>query len=191
MYTVFATFTDPEMAKKAVGALMDYGVSPEELSILYPTDMQARMDYHEESEVEMEHTAETGLTTTTPADAASGAVKGAGLGFAAGTLIALSSIFIPGFGLVLGGGALAIAIAGAAGSTAAGAVAGGVTGYLKDQGIPEQLHETYGKVLTSGGVMVSVTHSVEDIDVRIIEEILAKYDGSVALQSGHHILMTS
>ena len=189
MYTVFATFTNPEMAKKAVGALMDYGVSPEELSILYPTDSESSMDYHEQTEMELEHEAEKGITTTTAADAAYGAVKGAGLGVAAGTLVALSSVFIPGFGLVLGGGALAIAIAGAAGTTAAGAIAGGVTGYLKDQGIPEDLHETYGRVLSSGGVMVSVTHSVEDIDVRIIEEILAKYDGSVALQNGHHVLM--
>ena len=179
------------MAKKAVGALMDYGVRPEELSMLYPADADASLDYHNETELDLEHVAETGITTTTPADAAYGAVKGAGLGVAAGTLVALSTVFIPGFGLVLGGGALAIAIAAAAGTTAAGAVAGGVAGYLKDQGIPEDLHETYGKVLESGGVMVSVTHSSEDMDVRIIEEVLAKYEGSVALQNGHHILMTS
>ncbi len=44
---------------------------------------------------------------------------------------------MPGVGLVVGGGALALAIGGALGTTAAGAVAGGMAGYLKDQGVSE------------------------------------------------------
>src|SRR5205085_9990716 len=92
-------------------------------------------EYEEEKDNDL--SAKTGLSTTTPADAGVGAAKGAGIGLGVGVLAALASIFVPGFGLVAGGGALATAIAGAVGTTAAGAIAGGVHGYLKDQGVPE------------------------------------------------------
>ena len=100
-----------------------------------------------------------------------------------GTLAALAAVFIPGVGLVLGGGTLALAISGVAGSTAAGAVAGGVTGFLKDQGVPEDAIQGFNKVLIDGGAMVTVTPIEEKTETATIESILTKYDGKIASYS--------
>ena len=64
------------------------------------------------------------LTTTDARDVAEGAVVGAVAGLAAGLL----ALTIPGVGLVLAAGPLALAAAG-------GAIAGGIYGGLRDIGI--------------------------------------------------------
>lgn len=120
-------------------------------------------------------TARTGISTTTPADAASGAAKGAGIGLGVGVLAALASLAVPGFGLVLGGGALATAIAGAIGATAAGAAAGGITGYLKDQGVPEAAATRYGETFNRGGAVLAVNVPSNNVDTLTAQSILAKY----------------
>jgi len=187
---VYATFTNPDMAKKAAGALLDHGIRSEHISIVFPEGYV----YHEggkvETEGESEQTAEKGITTTTAADAGSGAAKGAGIGLAAGALAALAAVFIPGVGIVLGGGALAIAVGGAAGTTAAGAIAGGVTGYLKDQGVPDEYVETYGRVISSGGAMITVSPTDEKTDTATIEGVLSKYEGSVFLHANNPVVVT-
>jgi hypothetical protein len=188
--TVYATFIDPEMAKKAAGALLDHGVRSEHISIVFPEGYIANEDGKVVTENQIEDKAEKGITTTTAGDAASGAAKGAGFGLAAGALAALASVFIPGVGLVIGGGALAIAIGGAAGATAAGAVAGGVTGYLKDQGVPDAAVADYGRVLSSGGALISVFPTDEKVDTATIESVLTKYDGSVSLHASRATALT-
>lgn len=125
---------------------------------------------------EAELTAKTGITTTTGADAASGAMKGAGFGL--GILGALAALAIPGVGLVVGGGALAVALAGVAGSTGAGAVAGAVTGYLKDQGMAEHVAQTYSEVVEQGGALLAVTVPSGDVDEVLARSILDKYGAS-------------
>jgi hypothetical protein len=175
MKSTYATFTDPKMAERAGGALLDHGLRAEHLSIIFPEGYEASEKGHDP-----ERKAEHGITTTTSGDAASGSAKGAGIGLAAGALAALAAVFIPGVGLVIGGGALAIAIGGVAGTTAAGAIAGGVTGYLKDQGVPDEAVAHYTRVLNSGGAMVSVTPTDEDVDNLTVESILQKYDGTIA-----------
>lgn len=122
--------------------------------------------------------AKTGISTTTPGDAASGAAKGAGVGLGVGVAAALASIFLPGFGLVLGGGALALAIAGAAGTTAAGAIAGGVTGYLRDQGVSDDSARKYNETYESGGAILSVNTPSHNVSRAQIENVLAKYNAS-------------
>src|SRR5205807_3633374 len=123
----------------------------------------------------MNTAAKQGISTTTPGDAGAGAAKGAGIGLGVGALVALASMIVPGFGLVMGGGALATAIAGAAGATAAGAVAGGVHGYLKDQGVPEDVAAIYDEAYHGGGALIAVTVPSGDIDEMKAREILAKY----------------
>jgi len=182
--TVYATFTNPDMAQKAAGALLDHGVRSEHISIVFPEGYVYDKDGKLETESESEHTAEKGITTTTAADAGSGAAKGAGIGLAAGALAALAAVFIPGVGLVIGGGALAIAIGGAAGATAAGAVAGGVAGYLKDQGVSDEYVEHYNQVLGSGGALITVSPTDEKVDTLTIEGVLAKYEGIISVHSG-------
>src|SRR5205085_9143914 len=100
---------------------------------------------------------------------------GAGIGLGVGVLAALASIFVPGFGLVAGGGALATAIAGAVGTTAAGAIAGGVHGYLKDQGVPEEAIAHYGDVWQKGGAIIAITCPSNGVDQATVESVLTKY----------------
>jgi hypothetical protein len=165
---IYSTFSNPEMAEKAAGALLDYGIRAEDISVVFPHGYVKREDQ-----------AEKGITTTTSGDAASGAAKGAGIGLAAGVLAALASVFVPGVGLIVGGGALAIAIGAAAGTTAAGAVAGGVTGYLKDQGVPDDQIVEYTGALNDGGALMSITPTDEKVDQATIESIIRKYDGNL------------
>ncbi|HVL40326.1 MAG TPA: hypothetical protein VM328_13130 [Fimbriimonadaceae bacterium] len=116
-----------------------------------------------------------GLTATTGRDAAIGAAKGAGVGLGIGALAALISVFIPGVGLVAGGGALATALAGAAGTTAAGAAAGGVLGYLKDQGVPDDVLVRYRDSIQGGGALLAVQPTVDKSRAEI-EAVLGKYN---------------
>src|SRR5579885_2342276 len=124
MNTIYSTFTDPAMAEKAVGALLDYGIENNHISVVFPEGYTSR-DFpnsdRDRSDVDnTEKAAKEGISTTTGKDAASGAAKGAGIGLGVGILAGLASVFVPGVGLVLGAGALATAIGGAAGATAAG-----------------------------------------------------------------------
>ena len=184
--TIYSTFADPAMAEKAVGALMDYGVKKENISVIMPEGYTSSyVSDDDDTDVDdvnkTEKAGKEGISTTTGADAGKGAVKGAGIGLGVGVLAALASVFVPGVGLVLGAGALATAIGGAAGATAAGAVAGGVTGYLKDQGVPEDQIANYNNVLQSGGAMVAVTPDADDdVDTAEIQSVLNKYNGTVS-----------
>lgn len=168
------------MAERAAGALLDHGVKTEHISIIFPEGYTSRKADDGKAGEKLEQTASMGITTTTPADAASGSVKGASIGLAAGALAALASIFIPGVGIVLGGGALAIALGGTAGATVAGAVAGAMTGYMKDQGVPSETIEHFNSVLSSGGAMITVSPTDEEISAVTIETLLAKYGGSIS-----------
>jgi hypothetical protein len=119
--------------------------------------------------------AKEGISTTTGADAGVGAAKGAGIGLGVGALAALASVFVPGVGLVLGGGALAMAIGGAAGSTVAGGAAGAVTGYLKDQGVDQQIAQHYEDGVENGGAFIALTIPSGDVDEAKAGDIMSKY----------------
>ena len=128
-------------------------------------------------EYDAERAAKAGVSTTTIQDAAKGAAKGVGYGLGVGALAAVASLAIPGFGLVLGGGALAVAVAGLAASAGAGAVAGGVVGYLKDQGVPADEIPAYQSAYEDGGAILSVAMH-ETTDTIKVQEILRKYGAS-------------
>ena len=182
--TIYATFADAKMAEQAAGALLDHGADANHLSIVSknteknpegsPTnynDPAHSPNLTNPSEVKVKE----GITTTTPQDAGVGAVKGAEVGLGVGVLAALASLFVPGVGLVIGGGALAIALAGAAGATAAGAAAGGVAGYLGDQGAPKEDVKEYNDVYENGGAVLSIHIPTGKVDQIEAESILAKY----------------
>jgi predicted phage tail protein len=200
--TLYASFVDSADAVKAAGALMDHGVRQEDLTLIaHATEEEARRytgeeiregtvdtvtetetsrryrraEARDEDQDRAEGMAKGGLSTTTGEDAASGAAKGAGWGLGVGAAAALASLFVPGFGLVLGGGALATALTGAALATAGGAIAGGVTGYLKDQGMPADVSATYGEVVEHGGAILAVQLPSGDVDQATAEGLLAKY----------------
>jgi hypothetical protein len=117
-----------------------------------------------------------GLTTTTPADAAAGAAVGSGIGLVGGLLAAAAALMIPGVGLVLGGGALAAAIGAAAATTAAGAAVGGVTGYLRDMGMPEHAAASIHDRLTEGDYLITV--AVDPTQYDQIKQLLLKYNAA-------------
>lgn len=127
---------------------------------------------------EVEKSAEHGLTTTTPGDAAKGAVAGAGIGVGVGVLAALATLFIPGVGLVVGGGALAAALAGTAGAAGAGAVAGGMYGYLRDLGVPDDASEQFAEDYKANHVIVAVTVAPDRLSQEYLWQLADKYHAS-------------
>ena len=127
------------------------------------------------SQGDVETAAKHGISTTTPEDAGEGAVKGTGIGLGVGILASLAALTIPGVGLVLGGGALAAALGATALTAGAGAIAGGATGYLKEQGIPADAAERYHGTVTGGGAVLSLSIPSGKVDQGTAEQILAKY----------------
>jgi len=125
----------------------------------------------------IDRAAKGGISTTTAGDAGSGAAKGAGIGLGVGILAGLASLFVPGVGMVVGGGALATAIGGAIGTMAAGAVAGGATGYLKDQGVSDEAARNYSEALGAQGAVVALTIPSGNVNEGIAREVVSKYGG--------------
>src|SRR5439155_5300214 len=123
-------------------------------------------------------TAKHGISTTTPGDAGAGAIKGAEIGLALGVLATIASLILPGVGFVAGGGALATAIGGLVGTTAAGAIAGGAYGFLKDQGVPEQAAAEYHHAVQGGGAVIAIQIPSGNLDRAAAEQLIAKYGGS-------------
>jgi hypothetical protein len=178
MRTLFASFLTTEDAERAYAALTDHGLSSSHVSIL---TKQGGDIAPVTSAEDAENRADSGITTTTVQDAVAGAKPGAAIGLGVGALAALSALMIPGVGLVLGGGALAVALAGTAGATAAGAVAGGVYGYLRDMGMTEEQAESLGNAYESGRILV-VADIPEDRDSMFVSEaeaIIEKYNGQL------------
>lgn len=117
-----------------------------------------------------------GITTTTPQDAAAGAAIGSGVGLVAGLLAAAAAVMIPGVGLVLGGGILAGAFGVTAATTAAGAAVGGVTGYLRDMGMPEHAAANVSDRLREGDYLMTV--SVDPVRYDEVKQLLLKYNAA-------------
>jgi len=177
---LYASFPDATLAEKAVGALMDHGVHEDDISLIFSeayarTDTDGNVILEEKNPVEV---AKQGITTTTSLDTAAGAVKGAGVGLGIGALAVLATLFVPGVGLVVGEGALATALASAAGTVAAGAIAGGVTGMLKDQGVSEEAAIRYNQSLSRGGALIAVSLPSGEVSQATVRQILSKYQAS-------------
>lgn len=171
--TIFARFASPDNAERAIGALIDHGVDPDDISVVFDHEYRDSEEYESMSRA----AGAQGITTTTVADAASGAGTGAGVGLGVGLLAAAATVFVPGVGVVLGGGVLATALAGVAGATAAGAIAGGLTGYLKDQGVSTETIDRIRETLGERGALVAVSAPSGDISAATIESLLDKYAG--------------
>lgn len=168
-HTIYASFTDVDLARKAAGALLDKGLEEENLTLI---------SRHAGDEAgEAEKSAKHGITTTTGKDAASGAAKGAAVGLGVGAVAALAAIAVPGFGLVAGGGALATAIAGGIGTVAGGAIAGGVMGYLQDQGVETHIAEQYAADIEEEGGLLAVDIPSGNVDEALAREVFDKYGG--------------
>ena len=177
METLYASFADVDMAQKALGALLDHGVAENDLTLVANTAEPGAAPTNGHMEHALQ-SAKEGITTTTAKDAAAGMAKGAGLGLGLGVVGVLASLFIPGFGLVTGGGALALALGAGAATTAAGAMAGSVTGYLVDQGVPADVAVDYEKARLNGGAIISIHMALRGPERVELEKILTKYQAS-------------
>ncbi|MGV3616889.1 MAG: hypothetical protein ACO1SV_16305 [Fimbriimonas sp.] len=185
MSTLYASFVDAPAAEKAAAALLDHGARAEDISILANNESPGIRSSEDRAEAAIsEQTAKSGITTTTAADAGLGAAKGTMVGLGIGIAAALAAVFVPGIGLILGGGALATAVAGAAASAGAGAIAGGVAGYLKDQGMGEELATHYSEAFAAGGAVLAVDIPTGDLSGEEIEPYLVKY-GAINVSTVH------
>jgi len=183
---IYAVFSDVGSARSALGALLDHGAKPEDISLIVREAYIDHFEGKDSSASDVKHSVEQGISTTTGADAVSGAGKGAGIGLGLGAVAALVSLFVPGVGLVIGGGALAGAVAGAAGTTAAGALAGGVTGYLKDQGFSEDKTMEYVDSFEDGVAILGISVPSDRVDASTAEAIFGKYqDVRIWKPEGH------
>jgi len=172
-----ALFDTREDARRAVHALRDHGVSEDNISVLaVADDGSGKTSDMDASERVVAPGKDEGISVSTPGDAGMGAAEGAAIGAGLGLAAALASIFIPGFGLVTAGGALATALGGAAAATAGGAVTGGVAGYLADLGVPDHAAHHYTEGIKQGGVLVSV-HDTDEATPDEIQQIFTKYNG--------------
>jgi hypothetical protein len=176
MSLIYTSFPTVNLAERAIGALLDHGVLKEDISVV--ADENYKLDNGKAVDIDkIESAGKTGVTTTTGADAASGAAKGAGVGAVVGILGALACLTIPGFGLVMGGGALATAVGAAAGTAVSGAVVGSVAGYLDDQGVPKHATQKYEEAIKSGGAVLAVNLPSGKVDEIAGRELLVKYQG--------------
>ena len=172
--TIYARFSDVEMAKKAIGALNDTGLEAEHVSLVTKNSV---MPENTEDPKEVKKSAAKGVTTTTAEDAGEGAAKGALVGLGLGELALLATLFIPGVGFVTGSGALVTALGAAVGTAAAGAVTGGVVGYLREQGVPSDIASDYERAIEEGGAMLAIDIP-DDPEIRTanVIRLLQKYD---------------
>lgn len=191
MSTLYASFIDAEAAERAVGALIDQGAKATDISVVANEAYNSLRAVNANNEaLDAEKSGKSGISTTTGTDAAIGAVKGVTIGVGVGIAAALASVFIPGVGLILGGGALATAIAGGAATAAAGAATGGVVGYLRDQGIPDEVVTHYSDHFIKGGAILAIGIPSGDLSSGQIEGMLVKYGAhNIATYNSTNVLI--
>lgn len=175
MPTIIAGFQDFEMAAKAGGALLDHGVKKEHFDLLAGRAHEGRFHADGRHLEDLENKVEKGVTTTTASDAVEGATTGARAGVVLGALAGLASLFIPGYGVIVGGGALATAASAAIGTAAGSTLVGGVTGFLKDQGVEAEVAEEMNQTILDDGAIVVVQLPVGGTHEADIRGILQKY----------------
>ena len=113
-------------------------------------------------------------------DAAGGALAGAGIG----AILGVAALAIPGVGPLAAAGAIASsAIPGAAAIGAGvGAVAGGLTGFLKDHGVSDDDAAYYEGRINEGGIFVSADIEDGGSEAEKAREILLRNGGHNASQ---------
>jgi len=175
MKTVAGLFQTQTAAERTLMDLRSTGVDPSRLSVIARDKEQAK-----------EIADQTGAEVAT--GAATGAGVGAILGGAAGWLVGIGALAIPGVGPIVAAGPIAAAL-GVAGTTAAagagvGVVAGGVIGALTGWGFSEAEAHAYQEGVERGEILLAVELSDEADEDRI--EDIFKRDGGDRVSTGSH-----
>jgi hypothetical protein len=166
---ISAVFDSRSEAEAAIGELRNKGIDSGKLSLIGRNeDGTSVTDGSGER-------AEEGMS-----DTVKGALGGAGIG----AILGVAALAIPGVGPLAAAGAIASsAIPGAAAIGAgAGAVAGGVTGMLKDHGVSDEDATYYEGRINDGGIFVSVDASEGAVPTDTVREILSRNGGHNASQ---------
>lgn len=137
--SVFGIYLGRDAAEHAVNALRDAGYSPDDISVLWPEDLEDR---------EMV----TDQNTKAPQGAAVGVGSGAALGGALGWLVGIGALAIPGIGPVIAAGPIVAIVAG----IGVGGAVGGFAGALVGVGIPEHAAAKYEGRMLEGGILVAI-----------------------------------
>lgn len=96
-----------------------------------------------------------------------GTAIGAVVGGLAGLLVGAGSVFIPGVGALLVAGPFTVLMGGA------GALTGGLIGFLVDAGVPENKAREYEEAVKQGQVLVAVT--TEHENETLVRDILDRH----------------
>jgi len=168
---ISAVFDSRSEAESAVGELRGQGIDSAKLSVIGRDEEGGKT---RETDGSGEHAGE-GL-----GDTVKGALGGAGIG----AILGVAALAIPGVGPLVAAGAIAsTAIPGAAAIGAgAGAVAGGVTGMLKDHGVSDEDATYYEGRINNGGIFVSVDAGEDSVPTETVREILSRNGGHNASQ---------
>src|SRR4051812_34005350 len=173
MKVVAGLFESQSMAQRAIEDLRTASIDSSRVSVIARDKQQARE-----------------LSDQTGAEVATGAATGAGLGAilggAAGWLIGIGALAIPGVGPIIAAGPIAAA-RGVAGTTAAagagvGVVAGGIVGALTGWGFSESEAKAYQDGIERGDMLLAV--EVPDGDDAGRVEDMFKRDGGDRVSTG-------
>ena len=166
---ISAVFDDRSEAEAAARELRSAGVPDSALSVIARRE-GAEGDWGDAD------------TTDVDEDKGEGMLKGALGGGAAGALLGIAALAIPGVGPLAAAGAIAgSAIPGAAAIGAgAGAIAGGLTGLLTEHGVSDEDARYYEDRITGGGIFLSVDASEAGMDGERLREILWRNGGHSA-----------
>jgi uncharacterized membrane protein len=145
--TVVGIFDGQHGAEKALNELKEIGLTPAQVSVVAKDTSETKSM--------VEGSAMGGAETT---GAGTGALMGGLFGGAAGWLIGIGALAIPGIGPIVAAGALATTLGGAA----VGAVAGGLIGALVGAGVPEDDARTYETHVKEGRILITAHAQTAD-----------------------------
>lgn len=165
---VSAVFDDRSEAEAAARELRSAGVPDSALSVIARRE-GAEGDY---GDADTHEVADKGLDMT----------KGALVGGGAGALLGIAALAIPGVGPLAAAGAIAASAVPEAAAIGAGvgALAGGLTGLLKDHGVDEDDARYYEERIHAGGVFLSVNAAEAGMSSDQLWDILHRNGGHSA-----------
>lgn len=157
MTMITGLFKDRDSAERAFQVVIDLGYDKDDINVVMSNEVRQQYFAPPDSAAadagdDMEEKAAAG--TSKLASTKLGGPMGGTMGTLAPVVAAVGALLIPGFGIVVGPVAIALAAAGAVG------VAGGIVGILTNWGIPNSRIKQYEDGIRAGGILLGVkTHA--------------------------------